>query len=98
MSPASQPAHGDGEKQESGELHIEHGAKRADAMRGKASGKVSPAPGQRGEQANENPRDGLGRLAFCAETEDGHYFLKIFPDFTFCVGIPQEISGVIGGH
>jgi hypothetical protein len=41
----------------------------------------------------------LGGFAFFYfETEHGHDFLEIFPDFGFCAGIAEKISGVIRGH
>src|SRR5215472_8608434 len=39
-----------------------------------------------------------GLAFFRLKTEDGHHFLKIFPDFALGVGIAQKISRMIGGH
>jgi hypothetical protein len=98
MSPAAEPAHRNGQKQQSDELHVKHRAERPDAVCREARGKVGATPADRGKQAEQDSHDGSGGLAFCAEAEDGHDFLKILPDLAFCVGIPQEISGMICGH
>ena len=105
MAPAAQPWKRDGEQDQSDELHVEHGAQSAHAMRGEARKKIGATPGQRRQEAQQNPHDVLGGLArlvgrafLALQAEDGHNLLQIFPDFAFGAGVSQQIGGVIGGH
>ena len=45
MPPTAEPAQRERKEEKSRELHVKHGAERADAMRRKARDKVSAAPG-----------------------------------------------------
>jgi hypothetical protein len=105
MAPATEPGEKNGEQEEAGELHVEHGAKSADAVGSEAREKIRAAPGKSRQQAQQNSHDGLrgsarfGGLAFLRfEAKNGHDFLQVFPNFAFCAGIAQQIGGVIGGH
>src|SRR5881396_98837 len=65
-------------------------------MGGKTRNEIRAAPGQRRQQAQQNSHDGLVGLAFLHfESEDGHDFLEVFPDFALGGRITEQISGMI---
>jgi hypothetical protein len=68
-------------------------------MGGKSRDEITTAPGERREQPKQDSHDELGGLALLHfKAENGHDFLKIFPDFAFSVRVTQEIGGMIRGE
>src|SRR5260370_27911728 len=96
MPPAAESGKEKGEEKKPQQLHVQHGTESANAMRSKTRDEIRAAPGQRRQQAQQNSHDELGGLAFLRfEAENGHDFLKVFPDFALGGRIAQQIRGMI---
>src|ERR1700691_1203467 len=88
------------QREKAEELHEEQRAIRAHSAGREARSKIRHAPAHGSGQSEDDAQRILryGRLfAFRLQTEDGHYFLQILPDFALRVRISKQISRMVCG-